>query len=100
MSTHGIHELTYDFWCLDLWDWAMDLVRNPLLAPYFEWYAQKLFKYDGMEYVRFIDEPWTADWWYEIQVRGPLVQSRHHLNTIELVGPPSQCKTIMLDCLC
>jgi len=46
----------------------MDLVRSPLLAPYFEWDAQRLFKYNGTEFVRFIDEPWTADRWYEIQV--------------------------------
>ena len=46
----------------------MDLVRNPLLALYFEWDAQRLFKYNGTEFVRFIDEPWTADRWYEIQV--------------------------------
>ncbi|KAJ3563803.1 hypothetical protein NP233_g8701 [Leucocoprinus birnbaumii] len=58
---------SYDFWYLDLWDWALDLIRNEELAPQFEWDAQRLFKYDGEKFVRFVDEPWTGDRWHEFQ---------------------------------
>lgn len=46
----------------------MSLVTDPVLAPYMEWSAQKLSKWDGKEWVRFIDEPWTADLYWEQQV--------------------------------
>ncbi|TFK17579.1 hypothetical protein FA15DRAFT_661341 [Coprinopsis marcescibilis] len=44
-------------------DWAFDLVKDPLLAPFFEWDARKLFKYDkaSNKWEHFINEPWTAD---------------------------------------
>jgi len=58
----------YSFWCRDLWQWALDTVRNPLLATDFVWDSRKLFKYNGEEYVRFIHEPWTADRFWEVQV--------------------------------
>lgn len=51
-----------------LWDWAKELVQDPTLAPYFEWDAQRLSKYDGKRFERFIHEPWTADEFWDIQV--------------------------------
>ena len=44
-----------------LWDWALSLVKDPILAPHFQWDAQRLFKFNGKEFVRFIHEPYTAD---------------------------------------
>lgn len=67
-ASHKGHELVFDFWCRSLWDWVLDLVGNPLLAPYFEWDAQKLFKHDGTNFVRFVDEPWTANRFWNVQV--------------------------------
>lgn len=52
----------------DFWEWAMTLVKDPVLAPYMEWSAQKLYKWNGEEWVRFVNEPWTADLWWEEQV--------------------------------
>ncbi|KIK90456.1 hypothetical protein PAXRUDRAFT_14345 [Paxillus rubicundulus Ve08.2h10] len=43
-----------------LWEWALDMLTNPLLAPHFVWDAQHLFKHDGQEYKRFYMEPWTV----------------------------------------
>ncbi|KAI6027155.1 hypothetical protein EDC04DRAFT_2605916 [Pisolithus marmoratus] len=44
-----------------LWDWALDLLQNPSLAPHFVWDAQWLFKHDGKKYERFYTEPWTEN---------------------------------------
>jgi|ERR1700688_164812 len=67
-ATYSRHEIAFDFWCRSLWDWVLDLVGNPALAPYFEWDAQKVFKHDGSKFVRFFNEPWTADRSWEVQV--------------------------------
>jgi Plavaka transposase len=67
-AIHKCHELVFEFWCHSLWDWVLNLVGNPLLAPYFEWDAQKLFKHDGTKFVRFVHEPWTADQFWKVQV--------------------------------
>ncbi|KAI5990357.1 hypothetical protein EDC04DRAFT_2873066 [Pisolithus marmoratus] len=47
-----------------LWDWALNLLQNPSLAPHFVWDAQWLFKHDGEKYERFYTEPWTGDHWW------------------------------------
>ncbi|KAG1904216.1 uncharacterized protein F5891DRAFT_1126635 [Suillus fuscotomentosus] len=54
-----------------LWDWALNLLDNPLLAPHFVWDAQRVYKHDGTDFVRFFDEPWTGDRWWDIQSRLP-----------------------------
>ncbi|KAF8156755.1 hypothetical protein B0H34DRAFT_798138 [Crassisporium funariophilum] len=74
ISTFTRHELTGKTtnmkWCSTwpLWDWAMDLVCNPLLAPYFEWDAQKLDRFNGKVFIQFFDEPWTVKRFWEVQV--------------------------------
>jgi hypothetical protein len=60
--------MIFDFWCRSLWDWVLDLVENQSLARHFEWDAQKLYKYDGKKFIRFIHEPWTAARFWEVQV--------------------------------
>lgn len=61
-------EKEYDVWYRPLWAWARSLLREPQLANHFEWDAQRLYKHDGEEFVRFYHEPWTADRWWDIQV--------------------------------
>jgi hypothetical protein len=61
-------DYSYDVHGRPLWDWALDLIRDPRLAPYFVWDAQRLYKYNGNSFVRFINEPWTANRFWEIQV--------------------------------
>lgn len=51
-----------------LWDWGLDLLRDKYLAPHFVFDAQRLSKFDGERFVRFIDEPWTADAFWDAQV--------------------------------
>lgn len=58
----------YDVIFRPLWDWAMDLVDDPQLAPFFVWDSQRLSKFNGTSFTRFIHEPWTADRMWDIQV--------------------------------
>ncbi|KAG1852470.1 hypothetical protein DFJ58DRAFT_728542 [Suillus subalutaceus] len=59
--------IKYEFYSQPLWDWAMDLLANPLLAPHFVWDAQQLYKHDGTCFERFFHEPWTGDRWWNLQ---------------------------------
>jgi len=61
-------ERVYEVHALPIWEWALDLLENPLLAPHFVWDAQRVYKHNGMEFERFYDEPWTADRWWDVQV--------------------------------
>ncbi|KAI9572239.1 hypothetical protein HD554DRAFT_2320517 [Boletus coccyginus] len=58
---------TFEVHVRSLWDWALDLLNNPLVAPDFVWDAQRLYRYDGEEYKHFYTEPWTGDHWWDIQ---------------------------------
>ncbi|KAI6144582.1 hypothetical protein BKA82DRAFT_4330868 [Pisolithus tinctorius] len=60
--------LTFPVYVRSLWEWALDLLSNPLLAPHFVWDAQWVFRHNGHEYERFYSEPWTGDRWWDIQV--------------------------------
>ena len=60
---------TYDVYSRSLWDWTLEQVKNPVLATHFQWDAQRLYKYNGREWVRFIDEPYTANRMWDVQVR-------------------------------
>ncbi|KAJ7360797.1 hypothetical protein DFH08DRAFT_921182 [Mycena albidolilacea] len=54
-----------------LWNWAMDLIRDPCLAKCFVWDAVKMNRHNGKSFVRFWNEPWTADAFWELQSRLP-----------------------------
>ncbi|KAF8227364.1 hypothetical protein L208DRAFT_1297238 [Tricholoma matsutake] len=70
-ATHEGHELVFDFWCRPLWEWALDLIGNPHLAPYFKWDAQCLFRYDRTMFMQFIHKPWTANDFWKVQTNLP-----------------------------
>jgi len=60
---------SFDVHARPLWDWALDLLSDPLLSSSFTWDAQRLFKYDKDEtFVRFFHEPWTGNRFWDIQV--------------------------------
>ncbi|KAI6096506.1 hypothetical protein F5141DRAFT_1220785 [Pisolithus sp. B1] len=61
-------DFTFPVYAQSLWEWVLDLLLNPLLAPHFTWDAQRLFKYNGSNYKRFYSEPWTGDHWWNIQI--------------------------------
>jgi hypothetical protein len=58
----------FDFWSRSIWDWGLERVLDPFLAPYFQWDAERLYKFDGTSYVRFIHEPSSANRFWDIQV--------------------------------
>ncbi|KAI9441949.1 hypothetical protein BJY52DRAFT_1195036 [Lactarius psammicola] len=53
-----------------LWDWAMDLVHSPQLAPHFHWDAEKTFRCNGESSIRIFNEPWSADVFWDAQAQG------------------------------
>ena len=59
---------TYTMYCRPLFEWSLGLLKDPLLAPQFVWHAQRLYKYNGKTWERFIDEPNTADGWWKAEV--------------------------------
>lgn len=60
--------IKYEVYLWPLWDWALDLLDNPLLASHFVWNAQQLYKHNGTEFEHFFQEPWTEDCWWNLQV--------------------------------
>ncbi|KAG9310133.1 hypothetical protein JVU11DRAFT_9748 [Chiua virens] len=59
--------LSYVVHVRSLWQWGLDLLNNPYLAPHFVWDAERLYKRNGEQFERFYDEPWTADQWWDVQ---------------------------------
>jgi len=47
----------------------MDILHDQQMAPYFVWDAEWLYKFDGTKFVRFVHEPWTANSFWDVQVR-------------------------------
>ncbi|KAG2114095.1 hypothetical protein BD769DRAFT_1630026 [Suillus cothurnatus] len=60
-------EQVYEVHARPIWDWALDLLDNPLLAPQFVWDACRVYKRNDTEFERFFNEPWTGDRWWDIQ---------------------------------
>ncbi|KAI0324005.1 hypothetical protein GY45DRAFT_1314512 [Cubamyces sp. BRFM 1775] len=58
---------TYAMHARDPFEWGISLVKDPLLAPQFVWNSQRLYKYNGTTWERFVDEPDTADRWWEVE---------------------------------
>ncbi|KAG2355123.1 hypothetical protein BDR07DRAFT_1453876 [Suillus spraguei] len=64
---HRDQEHDFDVWYRPLWDWACDLLKDPRLGLHFVFNAQRLYKFDGRDFVRFFDEPWTANAFWNSQ---------------------------------
>ncbi|PBK99148.1 hypothetical protein ARMGADRAFT_919758, partial [Armillaria gallica] len=58
---------TFDVYRRNLWMWALELIQNPTLEPHFFWDAVELSKWNGKAFERFIDEPWTAQAFWDLQ---------------------------------
>ncbi len=67
MSLQG-EDYTYDVYRWNLWTWALDLIQDPTLEPHFVWDAVQLSKWNGEAFEKFIDEPWTAQAFWDLQV--------------------------------
>ncbi|KIK16350.1 hypothetical protein PISMIDRAFT_15886 [Pisolithus microcarpus 441] len=51
-----------------LWDWACGLLKHPSIGLHFIFDAQCLSKFDGSSFIHFIDKPWMANEFWNIQV--------------------------------
>ncbi|KAG2753584.1 hypothetical protein P692DRAFT_201705525 [Suillus brevipes Sb2] len=71
MVPYKKEQRVFEVYARPIWDWALDLLDNPLLAPHFVWDAQRVYKHNGTDFERFVSEPWTADRWWDIQSRLP-----------------------------
>ncbi|KAI0658337.1 hypothetical protein C8Q70DRAFT_917521 [Cubamyces menziesii] len=62
-ATYKKEPRQYDLYTRDLWDYCKDLLRDPYVVRQMEWDAQRLYRFDGASarWVRFIDEPLTAN---------------------------------------
>ncbi|KIJ21140.1 hypothetical protein PAXINDRAFT_96035 [Paxillus involutus ATCC 200175] len=64
------HPSRFNFWHRRLWDWACgacELLRDPRIGPHCVLNAQRLSKCDGTSFVHFVDEPYTADRFWNAQ---------------------------------
>lgn len=58
----------FDLHYRDLWGLATDLLGDPHLFPHLTFNAQRLSKFDGDTFIRFVDEPFTAQDFWNVQV--------------------------------
>ncbi|KAG2064031.1 hypothetical protein BDR04DRAFT_1036403, partial [Suillus decipiens] len=65
---HRDQKHKFDVWYRPLWDWTCDLLKDPRVGPHFVFDAQRLYEYDGQDFVHFFDEPWTANAFWDSQV--------------------------------
>ncbi|KAJ7056214.1 hypothetical protein C8F01DRAFT_1062415 [Mycena amicta] len=68
---------TFEMHVRPLWQWTMDFITDPRLAPYFTWDAEKSYRFNGNKYVRFIKEPWMADEYWDLQSGLPDTSDEH-----------------------
>ncbi|KAL0057494.1 hypothetical protein AAF712_015864 [Marasmius tenuissimus] len=60
---------TFDAYYRPIMNWLREVVQNEHLAPHMQWDARKQYRFDGQRWERFIDEPWTADSWWDAQTK-------------------------------
>ncbi|EKM49227.1 uncharacterized protein PHACADRAFT_201888 [Phanerochaete carnosa HHB-10118-sp] len=70
-AMYNQEEHSFDVHARPLWEWVLDQVKNPLLASSFQWDAQRLYKHDGTSWVRFVDDPYTANRMWDAQSELP-----------------------------
>jgi len=61
-------ELEYDVYLRPIWSWCLELLRDKGTVSQFVWDAQRLYRWTETRFERLIDEPWTADAWWNFQV--------------------------------
>lgn len=61
--------MTYSVPHRPLWEWVIDLVQDPQLATLFHWDAERVYWWNGQSSTCIFNEPWTADAFWNVQVR-------------------------------
>ncbi|RXW22756.1 hypothetical protein EST38_g3097 [Candolleomyces aberdarensis] len=65
-------DIKYPLWRVPARDWALSILTNPELSKELRFDAEQLFRHNGEYFVRFINEPWTANTWGDVQSKLPL----------------------------
>ncbi|KAF8968588.1 hypothetical protein BDZ97DRAFT_1902889 [Flammula alnicola] len=74
-------ELSYDVWTWPIWTCShtphtkhlyRELLLDETLIHKFQWNAERLSKFNGEKYEHFVDEPWTANAWWNYQSTLPV----------------------------
>ncbi|GJE98686.1 hypothetical protein PsYK624_149210 [Phanerochaete sordida] len=66
----------FEVWNRSLWDWVLDQLHDPRLAPFLHWDARRLYRFDGHNWVGFVNEPFTASRAWNVQVQYPYAYSQ------------------------
>ncbi|KAG2139767.1 hypothetical protein DEU56DRAFT_871106 [Suillus clintonianus] len=61
----------FDVYYCDLWEWATNLLHDPYLFPNFHFDAQRMSKFNGQLFKQFVDEPFTAQHFWDAQSQLP-----------------------------
>ncbi|KAG1862822.1 hypothetical protein DFJ58DRAFT_715227 [Suillus subalutaceus] len=61
----------FDLYYRDLWEWAANLLRDPRLFPHMVFDVQCLSKFNGETFIHFVDEPFTANTFWNVQSQLP-----------------------------
>jgi hypothetical protein len=78
--------MEYVVWGADLWDpWVMKLLKDPVHIRAMQWDAIRTFRHNGTHWERFVNEPWTADAWWKVQVCLPYALCRTETDLQNLV---------------
>ena len=64
-------ERKFEVWVWPISEWAEEMLQDEDLIQHFVWDAQHVSKFDSSSgsWIRVYDEPWTADHFWEVQVR-------------------------------
>ncbi|KAG1893663.1 uncharacterized protein F5891DRAFT_985645 [Suillus fuscotomentosus] len=89
--------IEYEVYSRPLWDWALDLLDNPLLAPQFIWDAQRLYKHDGTDFECFFHEPWTGDRWWNLQCMAIKTSLPHNAGTVKAYPVIARCGNLPVE---
>lgn len=97
----GDKDMEYTVHFRPIWEWAVDLLWHPMIGPHCVFDAQWLLKFDGDSFVQFINEPWTADAFWECQVRITVLDCDILLMLYyHVVSNASRCETISIHLIC
>ncbi|TEB31163.1 hypothetical protein FA13DRAFT_1629677, partial [Coprinellus micaceus] len=59
--------IKFPVWRMDTEKWMLDILYSPALRSKLRFDAERLFQHDGEKFVRFYNEPWTANRWWKVQ---------------------------------
>ena len=88
----------FDVWTRSLEAWCQELLGNKEILPHFQWDAQCKYQFNGATFQQIIDEPWTADAWWDIQVYTTTLSNTDKFSQMKLPdGRKPLCLLIYAD---